>query len=339
LIAASTMLRCNGSDLIVILGRMTFLFRDTRGACLAPLGGVVCIGAFDGLHRGHQAMLARVFERASAMQLLPAAISFEPLPREFFARGVAMPRLSNAREKIAGIAASGMQRLLSLRFDANLSAISAEDFVARVLVERLNAREVWVGQGFRFGHKRAGDFALLQQLGPRFGFIARELESIQHDGVRISSSAIREALAASDFKSAARGLGRPFSMGGHVVRGRQLGRTLGYPTANLRLGTRVAPVQGIFAVYVHGVTAAPWPGVASLGVRPTVNGKEPLLEAHLFDFDGDLYGRRISVEFVAKLRDEAKFDNLDAMVEQIHLDAATARHILNFSEKTVEAGA
>jgi len=334
LIAAGAMLRCNGGDLIVILDRMTFLFRDTSGACLAPRGSVICIGAFDGLHRGHQAMLARVRERASALQLTPAAISFEPLPREFFARGVAMPRLSNAREKIAGIAASGMQRLLSLRFDASLSAMSAEDFVLRVLVERLNAREVWVGQGFRFGHKRSGDFALLQLLGPRYGFVARELETIQHDGERISSSAIREALAASDFEAAARGLGRAFSMGGHVVRGQQLGRTLGYPTANLRLGTRVAPVQGIFAVRVHGVTDEPRPSVASLGMRPTVNGKEPLLEAHLFDFDGDLYGRRITVEFVAKLRDEEKFDNLDAMVEQIHLDAAAARHILNFPGKT-----
>lgn len=316
---------------------MSFLFRDTHGACLAEQGSVVCIGAFDGLHLGHQAMLARVRERAAVLALKAVAISFEPLPREFFARGIATPRLSNAREKIAGLIVAGMDRLLSLRFNATLSAMSAEDFITRVLVERLNVREIWVGQGFRFGYARAGDFALLQKFGPRYGFVAKMLEPILRQNMRISSSSIREALAVSDFALAAQGLGRAFCMGGRVVYGQQLGRTLGYPTANLRLGTRVAPVQGIFAVRVHGVTTQPWPAVASLGVRPTINGKEPLLEAHLFDFDGDLYGHRINVEFIAKLRDEEKFENLSALVEQMHRDAAAARQILN-QPKIVEVG-
>jgi riboflavin kinase/FMN adenylyltransferase len=197
---------------------------------------------------------------------------------------------------------------------------------------------VWVGEGFRFGHARSGDLKLLQQLGERLGFSARALEPVEIDGERVSSSAIRDALAGGSFEIAARWLGRPFAIGGHVARGQQLGRKLGYPTANVHLGPRTAPVEGIFAVRVTGVCERPMPGVASLGIRPTVNGKEPLLEAHLFDFDGDLYGKRIEVEFVEKLRDEEKFADLDAMVKQIDRDAMQARELLSRST-TAAAGA
>ena len=308
---------------------MQRLFRDVGGACLAPHGSVVCIGAFDGMHLGHRAVLARVRERAQALGLLSIAISFEPLPREFFAHARKVPRLSSRREKIAQFIDAGLDRVLLLRFNAALAAMSAQDFIERVLVARLNAKEVWVGEGFRFGHARGGDLQLLRTMGERVGFNAHALEPVVIDGERISSSAIRDALAGGSFEIAARWLGRPFAIGGHVARGAQLGRKLGYPTANLHLSRRTSPVEGIFAVYVRGVGELPMPGVASLGVRPTVNGREPLLEAHLFDFDGDLYGKRIEIGFVEKLRDEQKFADLDAMVKQIDRDAQAARKILS----------
>jgi riboflavin kinase/FMN adenylyltransferase len=307
---------------------MNRLFRDVGGPCLAPGGSVVCIGAFDGMHLGHRAVLSRVSERALAANLTAVAVSFEPLPREFFAHARKVPRLSATGEKVGQFVEAAIDRLLLLRFNAALAAMPAREFVERVLVARLNAKEVWVGEGFRFGHARGGDVALLTQLGQGLGFSANALGPVVLEGERISSSAIREALAGGSFELAARWLGRPFAIGGHVIRGQQLGRKLGYPTANLRLGRRTSPVDGIFAVRVHGVRADAMPGVASLGVRPTVNGKEPLLEAHLFDFDGDLYGKRIEVEFVEKLRDEEKFADLDAMVKQIDADAAQARAIL-----------
>jgi riboflavin kinase/FMN adenylyltransferase len=317
------MLQCSGYT-----RAMSLVFRDAAGPSLAPGGSVACVGAFDGVHLGHRALLARVVERARAENRTAIAISFEPIPREFFARGAPVPRLASVREKIERIGEAGIDRLLLLRFDAKLAAMSAEDFVARVLRERCGVREVWVGADFRFGHQRRGDVAMLQRLGAEQGFAAQTLSDVAIDGERVSSSAIRAHLAAGEFDDASRLLGRPFSIGGHVVRGAQLGRKLGYPTANIRLGRRVSPVGGIFAVRVRGIERDARPGVASLGIRPTVDGTEPLLEAHLFDFDGDLYGRRIDVEFVAKLRDEAKFADLDAMVRQIDRDAEQARAIL-----------
>ncbi len=311
---------------------MRMLFRDIAGDPIAARGSVVCIGAFDGVHLGHRAVLARMRERARALGVESVVTSFEPLPREFFAHGRPVARLTSVREKIEQFRQAQIDRALLLRFNAALAAMSAQEFVERVLVRRLNAREIWVGEGFRFGHARGGDVDLLQRLGREHGFTANALEPVVIEGERISSSAIREALAGGSFALAARWLGRPFAIGGHVVRGQQLGRKLGYPTANLRLGSRTSPVDGIFAVKVHGIDDAVYPGVASLGVRPTVNGKEPLLEAHLFDFSGDLYGRRIQVEFVEKLRDEEKFSDLDAMVKQIDRDAEQARDILGIAK-------
>jgi riboflavin kinase/FMN adenylyltransferase len=320
-------------SVIAILLPMGKLFRDVAGPCLAPNGSVVCIGAFDGVHLGHRAVLNHVRGQALSLGLTPVAVSFAPIPRAFFARGTAVPQLTSAREKVAALVSMGMQRVLLLRFAAALAAMSAEDFVARILVARLAAREVWVGEDFRFGHGRAGDLQLLQGLGKSAGFHAQAVARIDVDGDRVSSSRIRARLAAGDFDAAAHLLGRRFAIAGHVVRGQQLGRKLGYPTANLRLGARTAPIGGIFAVRVNGVGAQARPGVASLGVRPTVNGKEPLLEAHLFDFDGDLYGKRIEVEFVEKLREEEKFTDLSAMVQQIDRDAALARRILGVAAR------
>lgn len=305
------------------------VFRDAAGPCLAPGGSVLAVGAFDGLHRGHAALLRRVRERASARGLTSAVVSFEPVPRAFFSRAP-LPRLSSLREKLCSFRDAGIELLLLLRFNAALAAMDAEDFVREVIVRRMSAREVWVGADFRFGHRRAGDIALLQTLGRELGFEVHTLEAVEAEGGgRVSATRIRELLAAGEFAQATRMLGRPFTIGGRIVRGNRVGHELGYPTANMRLGRRVSPVQGIFAVRVHGIDAQPRAGVASLGVRPMFDGREPLLETHLFDFDGDLYGRRIEVEFVAKLRDEEKFADLDALKAQMDRDAAEAKAILN----------
>ncbi len=313
------------------------LSRDVAGPCLAPRGSVIAVGAFDGLHRGHQALLAQVCERASALGCTPAVISFEPLPRAFFS-AAPVPRLSGVREKLRGFAAAGIEQALLLRFNRELTAMSGEAFVQRVLVDRLATREVWVGADFRFGHKRGGDVAMLERMGNEFGFTACTMPAVTFDGNRVSASRARALLAEGDFAAAGPLLGRPFVMEGKVEYGNQLGRTLGYPTANIHL-QRTSPVHGIFAVRVGlGEGECSWPGVASLGVRPTVNQvSEPLLEVHLFDFEGDLYGQRMAVEFVAKLRDEEKFDGLEPLKAQMALDSRRAREALGMNSRLVEA--
>jgi len=307
---------------------MNKLFRDVDGGPLCPDGSVVCIGAFDGLHLGHRALVRHAVERARALDVPAVALSFEPLPREFFGRQAPPPRLSLPRAKFEGLCVLAADVVGLLRFDARMAAMSPQAFIDTVLRDRLSAREVWVGPGFRFGHARAGDLATLQAAGELAGFSAGDIEPVHVDGERVSSTRIRDALQGGDFESAARLLGRPYAIEGRVVYGKQLGRTLGYPTANLRFGGKVPALSGIYATRVHGIGAQPWPSVSSFGTRPTIGGIEPLLEAHLFDFDGDLYGRRIAVEFVAKLRDEEKFADLPSLVVQMDRDAAAARAIL-----------
>lgn len=307
---------------------MTQLFRNVEGKPLCPRGSVVCIGAFDGLHRGHQALIGHARDRARELSLPAVALSFEPLPREYFSKQLPPARLLLPRAKFEGLRVLGMDVVGLLRFDAALAAMSAEDFIEQVLLQRLSAREVWVGPGFRFGKGRGGDVAMLRKFGSERGFVVREIVPVQIDGERVSSSRLREQLASGDLDGATDALGWRYAMAGKVVRGRQLGRTLGYPTANLRLAGKRPALSGIFATWVHGVGDAPWPSVSSLGTRPTVRGTEPLLEAHLFDFTGNLYGQRIEVEFVAKLRDEQKFDDLPALVAQMDIDSNQARKIL-----------
>jgi len=307
---------------------MSRLFRDVDGGCRYPHGSVVCIGAFDGLHLGHQALVRHAVARARVLDVPALALSFEPLPREFFAAGDPPPRLLLPRAKVEGLLALGVDAVGLLRFDSRLSALSAEEFVAQVLVESLGASEIWVGPEFRFGKGRRGDLALLQRMGGECGLVAGEIPPVHLDGDRVSSTRIRAALQTGDFATAARLLGRPYAIGGRVVRGKQLGRQLGFPTANVRLAGKMPALSGIYATWVHGVGERPVASVSSLGTRPTVDGVEPLLEAHLFDFDGDLYGRRIEVEFVAKLRDELKFSDLPTLTAQMLLDADRARAIL-----------
>lgn len=310
------------------------MFRDLDGGPLCPDGSVVCIGAFDGLHIGHRALVGHAVARARDLGVAAVALSFEPLPREFFAGGSPPPRLQLPRMKLRGFASLGVDRVGLLRFNAALASLSPEDFVRRLLVARLQAREVWVGPDFRFGRARAGNLALLLQMGVELGFAAETIAPVELGGLPVSSTRIRAALQGGDFASAARLLGQPYSIGGRVVRGKQLGRTLGYPTANLRFGGKIPALRGIYATRVHGVADTPWPSVSSFGTRPTVDGKEPLLEAHLFDFDGDLYGRHIEVEFVARLRDEEKFPDLPTLVVQMDRDAEQARRLLGTPQST-----
>lgn len=315
---------------------MSRLFRDVDGGALFPHGSVVCIGAFDGLHLGHRALVRHAVARARDSSLPAVALSFEPLPREFFSRDLPPPRLTLARGKYQGLRELGADAVGLLRFDARLAAMSAEDFVRRMLVGRLGAREVWIGPDFRFGNRRGGDLPLLQRMGAELGFSAAQIEPVQMQGERVSSTRIRESLGNGDFTDAANLLGRAYAIGGRVVRGKQLGRTLGFPTANLRF-PKTPALSGIYATWVHGVGDHPHSSVSSFGTRPTVDGVEPLLEAHLFDFDGDLYGRHIEVEFVAKLREELKFHDLPSLTEQMQRDAETARRLL--SEQRLRATA
>ena len=290
----------------------------------------VTIGNFDGIHLGHQAMLARLTSRAASVGALPAVLTFEPHPREVFTPDSAPTRLTSLREKLEIMRALGVAHVHVCRFTKPFAALSAEEFVQRILVQGLNARYVLVGDDFRFGAKRAGNFALLRQLGEKYDFEAEALNTVEAAGQRASSTAVREALAAGDMAMAAQLLGRPYSISGRVIGGDQLGRKIGYPTANIQLKHNKAPVKGIFAVRVQGLEQPDWPGVASLGTRPTVhaNGR-PTLEVHLFNFNRSIYRRHLRVEFLHKLRDEAKFPDLDTLIAQIDLDAQQARTLLN----------
>lgn len=291
-------------------------------------GAVATIGGFDGVHRGHQALLALLKQRANEWSLPATVISFEPSPREFFMGKAAPARLQRFREKFAVLAACGVERFVCLRFDEQLRSLSPTAFVEQILRDALGVRWLVVGHDFKFGRGREGSVTDLHVLGSRCGFGVEEFAPHLMDQERVSSTLVRDALAAGDLRRAEQLLGRPYSISGRVVHGQKLGRTLGYPTANIRLKRRVIPLNGIFAVRVTGAGLHSVPAVASLGTRPVVNGVEPLLEAHVFDFDGDLYGQQLQIEFIARLRDELWFPSLAALVEQMHIDAAQARQIL-----------
>ena len=280
------------------------------------------VGNFDGVHRGHRAMLARLVGTARALRLSPCALTFEPHPREFFSPLTAPARLTRLREKAELLSEIGIERLHVARFDAALVALSAERFVEDFLLRGLGARWLLAGRDFRFGARRAGDFALLEHLAARHGFQLEAMPDVTLDGARVSSSAIRKALQAGDLRRAETLLARPYAMSGRVAHGEKLGRSLGFPTANIIL-RRAPPIAGIFAVEVDGLGK----GVASVGVRPTVRELDmPLLEVYLFDWPGgELYGRHLRVRFLEKLRDEQKFDGLAALTAAIARDVAQAK--------------
>ena len=274
-------------------------------------------------------MLARLAAHADLVEAAPAVLTFEPHPREIFTPDSAPTRLTSLREKLEILRNLGVAHVHVCRFTKAFAALSPEEFVRRILVEGMNAKYVLVGDDFRFGAKRAGDFALMQQLGKTFGFEAEAMHTVEVAGQRASSTAVRDALAGGNMALAANLLGRPYSISGRVVGGDRLGREIGYPTANIQLKHNKPPVKGIFAVRVQGLDKPDWPGVASLGTRPTVhaNGK-PTLEVHLFDFNRSIYREHLRVEFLHKLRDEEKFADLPALIAQIDLDAKLARELL-----------
>jgi riboflavin kinase/FMN adenylyltransferase len=290
----------------------------------APTG--LTIGNFDGVHRGHRAMLDRLVAKARALGVPCGVLTFEPHPREFFSAATAPTRLSRLREKLELIAEAGIDRTHVLRFGAQLAGMSAERFIEDVLLRGMGVRWLLVGRDFRFGAKRSGDFEMLKAAGARQGFGVEAMDDVLEGAQRISSSGVRAALAAGDLEAAARLLGRPYTMSGRVAHGEKLGRTLGFPTANLVL-RRLPPLAGIFAVEAEvEETQLRLKGVASVGRRPTVReNAAPLLEVHLFDWAGDLYGRHLRVTFLRKLRDEAKYDGLEALRAAIARDAAEAK--------------
>jgi riboflavin kinase / FMN adenylyltransferase len=305
------------------------LVRGLHNVDRAARGCVLTIGAFDGIHRGHQEMIRVLRMIATARRLPGALLSFEPTPREFFARGTPPARLTRFREKYEALRQYGVERFVCLRFDAALRSMSPDEFIGNVLVDALGAQHVVVGHDFKFARNMTGNVETLRAAGSKAGFAVTEVPPFEIDGERVSSSLIRAALEQGDMARAARLLGRPYRMTGKVVEGAKLGRQLGFATANLRPRRRATPLAGVFAIRVSGGGLHNAPGVASLGTRPAVNGKELLLEAHVFDFEGDLYRQHLHVDFIARLRDEVWFPDMEQLVEQMKKDAARAREILS----------
>jgi riboflavin kinase / FMN adenylyltransferase len=305
--------------------------RGLQGLGPRHRGAAITVGSYDGIHLGHGALIASTCGIARQLGKPAMMLTFEPLPREYLVAQDPPARLTDFRERWRVLERSDLHFVCVLRFDEKLRQLSGEQFVD-LLTSRIGASAVVVGQDFRFGRGGAGSITLLRQAAEAGKFELELVPSVCIEDVRVSSSGVRTALAAGDFKRARDLLGRAYSMHGRVVRGEQLGRRLGFATANLRMRRRKVPLTGIFAVRVRGTDAsnphAPRDGVASLGFRPTVDGTEPLLETHVFDYEGLLYGRELEVEFVAKIRDEEKFESLDALVRQMHLDAAAARELL-----------
>jgi len=287
---------------------------------------VLAIGNFDGLHLGHRALLERLTATARQHGLAPAVMTFEPHPRELFSPEQAPARLTSLREKLALLDSCGIEEVFLLHFSRKLAGLTAAEFIERVLVQGLAVRHLIIGDDFRFGKGRAGDFAMLQAAGQQHGFGVEAMHTIEIGGERVSSSAVRDVLGAGDLEHAARLLGRPYSISGRVVHGGKIGRKLGFPTANIQLKRKRVALTGVFAVTVSGLDKRLLPGAASLGVRPTLGlGLRPVLEVHLFDFDREIYGQHVTVHFLHKLRDEARYDSLEALTAQIARDVATTQ--------------
>ncbi|MDP3621884.1 MAG: bifunctional riboflavin kinase/FAD synthetase [Polynucleobacter sp.] len=305
------------------------VFRGSAQLRAAPPCALT-IGNFDGVHRGHRALLEALTAGAQARGLASCVMTFEPHPKEFFTPTLAPPRILNLRDKLAAFAEIGINQVVIERFNTAYAQLTPEQFVAEVLIKRLHTKWILIGDDFCYGAKRAGNFASLKRAGEEFGFEVSNINTVLENQERISSSALRNALAQGDMVKAELLLGRPYAISGHVIYGRQLGRTLGFPTLNIavanHLQERKPAMTGIFTVLVHGLGDKPLPGVASLGVRPTVeDAGRVLLEVHVFDFNAQVYGRIIRVELLEKIRDEAKYPDLDTLQSAIQHDAQYAR--------------
>ena len=288
---------------------------------------VATIGNFDGVHRGHRTILEALKQQAFETGSKICVITFEPQPREFFQKDKAPARLSSLREKLALLEECGVDQVLCLPFTEQLRSLNADEFGIKVLVEGLGIHYLIVGDDFRYGCDRDGDFSHLEHMGEQHGFDVCDTRTVAFDKSRISSTRIREALRANQMDEARHLLGRPFTMIGRVIKGQQLGRTLGFPTANIRVCRQRLPLQGVYAVRV-GVNGHRFDAVANLGIRPSVDGLNPVLEVHILDFKGNLYDQTLRVEFVEKIRDEQKFESLDALRAAIGNDIEMARKIL-----------
>ena len=290
-------------------------------------GCVATIGNFDGVHAGHRTILEALKQKAFEQDSPVCVITFEPHPKEYFLGDNALPRLSTLREKLALLAENHVDQVLCLPFNKRLQRLSADDFVLNTLVRGLNIRYLLVGDDFQYGCDRKGDFSHLEVMGDQYGFEVCDTQTVLMGQSRISSTRIRDALIDGDLPKAEQMLGRAFSMLGRVVKGQQLGRTLGFPTANIRVCRRQLPLKGVFAIRTW-VNGHHYNGVANIGTRPSVNGKKPVLEVHILDFQGDLYDQALEVAFVGKIRDEQKFESLEALRAAIADDIETARKML-----------
>ena len=291
-------------------------------------GCALTIGNFDGVHRGHQAVFAQLAAIAKDKGVVGAALTFEPQPREFFSGQNAPARLTRFREKVEALAGTPLERVVVESFTQAFSQLSPEAFIKNVLIDALDVRHVVVGEDFHYGHRARGSFMALQEAGQELGFGVSRCVTFELEGRRVSSSWVRDALANGELAEAQKLLGRPYCIQGRVARGRKVGRTIGFPTANVPLWRLSTPLSGVYAVRVHGLATGALAGVANLGTRPTVKGSHRLLEVHLFDYDEEIYGRHVSVEFVHKIRDEKKFDSLDGLKAQIGRDGDAARGLL-----------
>ena len=291
-------------------------------------GSVVTIGAYDGLHLGHRQLLDRVMVKAKELGVPSVVMSFEPAPREFFQASKPPARLMRFREKFEALEASGVDIFYCPRFSKSMREISAVDFIRRVLIHGLNIQSLVVGDDFRFARKREGGLLELQRASRALDFSLERIASVIVDDIRVSSTAIREACEAGDMPRATALLGRPYSMSGKIVLGEKIGRSLGFPTANVDLRRRQSALMGVFAVRVHGLPGGTCDGAASVGTRPTFDGTKPILEVFLIDFEGDIYGEYIHVDFIAYLRGQEKYQQIDDLVAQMHVDADNARSIL-----------
>ncbi len=295
---------------------------------LVAQGSVATIGSYDGLHLGHQKLLGHVLEYSKAEGLPSIVMSFEPTPKEFFSQQRPPARLMRFREKFEALADFGVDVFYCPRFDEAMKNISADTFIRRILIHSMNITQLVIGDDFRFAQGRAGHLQTLQRAGVALGFSVEQMPSVMIDGVRVSSTVIRDALWQGEMEKARHLLGKDYRMSGRVIEGNRMGRKLGYPTANVNLNRMQSAVMGIFAVRVSGRDWGPLDAVASVGTRPTFAGTKPLLEVHVFDFDKDIYGEYIHVDFIARLRSEEKFDDVKDLIEQMHRDSARAREIL-----------
>jgi riboflavin kinase/FMN adenylyltransferase len=304
---------------------MQKIIRGFHNLPVSPSGCVATIGNFDGVHLGHQAVLSQLALKGDMLGLPATVITFEPQPIEFFVPEKAPPRLSRFREKVEALRTYSIQQLCVLKFNKTLAQMSANDFIQKLLVTGLNVRYLVVGDDFKFGKDRQGDFSLLQKVGKEQGFEVVNMHTFAIAETRVSSTQVRQALAVGDLMLAQTLLGHPYKMSGRVAHGHKRGRTMGFPTANIHLHRRKVPLTGVYAIRLFGIQGEPIEGVANVGARPTVGGEKALLEVHLFDFNDDIYGEYVQVHFLHKLRDEQKFDGLPALIAQIKRDCEAAK--------------